>query len=704
MTHHIGVDLGTTYTSAGVRDATGVRAAQLSGDSQVIPSVVAVKDDGEVLVGEVAERRAAQDPSRVVREFKRRFGDAAPIVIGGEAYGADDLSAMMLRDVLARIKTMEGDDPVHVALSHPAAWGPYRLEVLEAAAQKAGLGADQVSLVPEPVAAAIANRDRVDDGSLVAVYDLGGGTFDAAVVECSGDWSVKGTPEGVERLGGLDFDQAILAHVDASTGGQIFGADRTDPDVRAALDRLRDECRRAKEHLSSDTDTEVSVDLPDLRTSVRLTRAEFEAMVRPRLSDSLAVLDRVVASAGVGWDDISAVLLVGGSSRIPAVGQLVQEHTGRPVVAATNPHFAIALGAAELAARAGGGVEPAPAPTTAPAAVASAPAASSAPAAASSSGGSKLPLLIGAAAVVVAAVVGFLVLGGGGDDDTETADAAAQSEADTGSSDGAAENADDAEAATETTSPASSGAALSATACGSIAGFAPTHVDRGGGVAYALVDGEAQSFSLDGCSIGTPAALGLDGSFTGVEVGTGNPVVFTAADETILYNTGGGQAACDVVGDQVAVTESGSVLIRVGGTVSRYETTGGACQVAQADVYPDVSVDQLSGGTGTNAILIDGADLVAFDSRDERWRISDPTFADTDRLAVCGGVACLFDTDTDTVTLVATDDGSVLGAVSIEALTGAAGVEIVGVASGSTQAWLFGVVDGDLGIWLLEAT
>ena len=171
------------------------------------------------------------------------------------------------------------------------------------------------------------------------------------MVRCSDDWPVIGTPEGVERLGGIDFDQAILAHVDAALDGQVFALDTSDPETRSALMRLRAECQRAKEHLSQDTDVDIPVVLPNLQTSVRLTRSEFEAMVRPRLADSVNVLDRVVASAGVQWDDISAVLLVGGSSSIPAVGQLVGEHTGRPVIAATNPHLAIALGTAAIAQR-----------------------------------------------------------------------------------------------------------------------------------------------------------------------------------------------------------------------------------------------------------------------------------------------------------------------------------------------------------------
>ena len=365
----VGVDLGTTYTGAAVSDGAGrpARIVQLSGTSQTIPSVVSITDDG-VVAGDAAERRLISHPSTTAREFKRRLGDVTPIVLGSDPYPAEVLSGHLLREVLDRVEQQEGRRPEIVGLAHPASWGPFRLDLLRDAARHAGV--DEVVLVPEPVAAAMANRDRVEAGSLVAVYDLGGGTFDAAVVrvgEAADDVTVVGTPEGVERLGGIDFDQAVMAHVDATTGGQVFGQDRSDPEMRGTLMRLRTECQAAKEHLSEDTDVDIPVALPGLQTTVRMTRAEFEAAVRPRLADSLAVFDRVAASAGAGWDDISAVLLVGGSSNIPVVAQLVAEHTGRPVITATNPHLAIAAGTATVAAQRSPAASPTPPVAVAPA-------------------------------------------------------------------------------------------------------------------------------------------------------------------------------------------------------------------------------------------------------------------------------------------------------------------------------------------------
>lgn len=421
----LGIDLGTTYTGAAVLGGRGpARVVQLSGTSQTIPSVVSISGDA-VLAGEAAERRLATHPGETAREFKRRFGDPAPLVLAGAAHGVEVVTAHLLSDVMRRVEQSEGTPPSLVGIAHPASWGPFRLDLLRRAAGLAGV--ERVELVPEPIAAAVANRDRVADGSLVAVYDLGGGTFDAAVVRCEGDWSVVGTPEGVERLGGIDFDQAIMAHVDAVLDGQVFALDTSDGEARSALSRLRAECQAAKEHLSQDTEVQIDVSLPNLHTSVRLTRAEFEAMVRPRLTDSLAVLDRVVSSADVTWSDIAQVVLVGGSSNIPAVAQSVSEHTGRPVMTATNPHLAVAVGTAMVTGRLVESVAAERAPSTppVPAAPSAAPPAAPEPQPAGPAR-SRTPVLVGALVAVLAIVVAaVLALGRGGAPDTLATDGGA---------------------------------------------------------------------------------------------------------------------------------------------------------------------------------------------------------------------------------------------------------------------------------------
>jgi hypothetical protein len=206
---------------------------------------------------------------------------------------------------------------------------------------------DRYLTEPEAAATSYAHAERVVPGTVVAVYDLGGGTFDACVLrKTDAGFELLGDPEGIERLGGVDFDQAILAHVSGALGGAVEELKPTDPAALAALARLRQECVDAKEALSSDSDASVPVMLPNLQTEVRVTRGELEALIRPPLVDSVAALRRALRSAGVQPEDVGVILLVGGSSRIPLVAQLVGNEFGRPVAVDAHPKHAVALGAA----------------------------------------------------------------------------------------------------------------------------------------------------------------------------------------------------------------------------------------------------------------------------------------------------------------------------------------------------------------------
>jgi len=206
-----------------------------------------------------------------------------------------------------------------------------------------------VSLISEPEAAAIhyAIEERVPTGAVVGVYDFGGGTFDATVLRTSaGGFELIGRPEGMERLGGIDFDEAVLRHVLDSVRDAGLEPDAGDPGMLPALARLREECRRAKEALSSDTDTTIAVQLPAASMDVRLTRPELEAMIRPRIAETISALGRAVRSAGLDIGALDRVLLVGGSSRIPLVSEMVREATARPVALDAHPKHTMALGAA----------------------------------------------------------------------------------------------------------------------------------------------------------------------------------------------------------------------------------------------------------------------------------------------------------------------------------------------------------------------
>jgi molecular chaperone DnaK len=351
MSYYLGVDLGTTFTAAAVWRDGRVEITNLGNRAATIPSVLLLRDDRSMLVGEAAERRAAVEPHRVAREFKRRFGDPTPIVIGGTPYSADALTARLLRWVVDKVAESEGSAPAGVAVTYPANWGAYKTDLLGQAVTLADL--DQVATVTEPEAAAIhyASQERVETGSVVAVYDLGGGTFDAAVLrKTATGWDILGEPQGVERLGGIDIDEAVYQHVVASLDGAVERLDPEDSAAMAAVARLRADSVEAKEALSSDTDVSIPVFLPDCQTEVRLTRRELEHMVRPALDGSIVALDRALRSAGVDKSDVSAVLLAGGSSRVPLVAQLVGSELGRPVAIDAHPKYSVALGAAIIAA------------------------------------------------------------------------------------------------------------------------------------------------------------------------------------------------------------------------------------------------------------------------------------------------------------------------------------------------------------------
>lgn len=350
MGYSLGIDLGTTFTAAALVRDQRAEVVALGNHAATIPSMVFLRDDDNVLIGDAAERRGLQEPARLAREFKRRFGDSAPIMLDRTPFSAERLMAVMLRQIVADVSQRQGAAPDRVAVTHPANWGQYKIDLLRQAVELAGLR--DATFVTEPIAAAVqyASTERVDVGDVIAVYDLGGGTFDAAVLRKTADgFETLGRPQGIERLGGIDFDEAVVAHVRRTVGDVIAQLDTNDPAARAALARLRQECVSAKETLSSDSDATVPVLLPNVQTQVRITRTEFEDMIRPILRETIDSARRAVESAGLQLADVKAVLLAGGSSRIPLVSEMVRAELGRPVVTDSHPKHAVALGAARMA-------------------------------------------------------------------------------------------------------------------------------------------------------------------------------------------------------------------------------------------------------------------------------------------------------------------------------------------------------------------
>jgi YVTN family beta-propeller protein len=350
VSYSLGVDLGTTFVAAAVANASRVEMFTLGDRSVVTPAVVYLREDGTVVTGDAAGRRAVSNPDRVGREFKRRLGDPTPVMLGGAPHAVTALLASLLSDVVARVSATQGAAPDSMVLTHPANWGPFRRELFDEVPQLAGVAMPRMVTEPEAAAAHYAASRRLENGEIVAVYDLGGGTFDATVLRKRPEGiEILGSPEGIERLGGVDFDEAILAHVNYAAGGALSELDMSDPQTTVALARLRQDCVLAKEALSIDTETTIPVFLPNRHFDVRLTRAEFEDMIRAPIESTIGALNRTLRSAEVTPEQLSAVLLVGGSSRIPLVARMVSEELGRPTVVDAHPKYAVALGAATLA-------------------------------------------------------------------------------------------------------------------------------------------------------------------------------------------------------------------------------------------------------------------------------------------------------------------------------------------------------------------
>ncbi|HYQ66227.1 Hsp70 family protein [Actinophytocola sp.] len=366
MPYVLGIDLGTTFVSAAVGDSAGTRMVPLAPEI-VVPSLAYHAPGGALLTG-AAALNAAADPashsSSFGRGFKRRLGDPTPLMLGGAAYSPTALMAAQLRDVLSTVTGVMSGRPESIVLTCPAIWGPYRREQFAEVPRMAGVDTFVLTTEPEAAATHYYRERALGDGEVVAVYDLGGGTLDTTVLRVrAGAMEILGTPEGVEHLGGMDFDDALLGHLDERLDGAITALD---PAETTTLARIRALCVQAKIDLSTEPDVRLTVPLPSGPRELTVTRLEFNAVIRPSVELTVSALRRTVASARLDDDDLSAVLLAGGSSRVPLVRQMVSEEFDRPVRATLHPKFTVALGAASVAAGAllGDRSGPTPPPAT----------------------------------------------------------------------------------------------------------------------------------------------------------------------------------------------------------------------------------------------------------------------------------------------------------------------------------------------------
>ena len=347
----LSVDLGTSNTVA-VLSAHGrpPRVVEVDG-SATMPSALFAADDGNLVVGRDAERRARLDPARFEPNPKRRV-DEGTLLLGDVVVPVTEaLSAVLRRVHDETSRQLGGAKPDEVRLTHPAQWGPVRRNVLLAAARLAGMGTNLV-LVPEPVAAAAHFASfpgqQLGPGQALAVYDLGAGTFDVAIVAATQNGYAVLAEAGLPDLGGLDVDQALLEHVgrqvstrDPSRWQRILRPESTTD--RRARRAMAEDVKAAKEALSRHPQTEVP--LPEPFEDVLVTRVELEALIRPSMLRSVELLAGTIRSTGMTPDRLVGIYLVGGSSRIPLIATLIAEQLGVVPSSLDQPETAVALGA-----------------------------------------------------------------------------------------------------------------------------------------------------------------------------------------------------------------------------------------------------------------------------------------------------------------------------------------------------------------------
>ena len=352
MGYVLGVDFGTSFTAAVAHSGGVSRVVTLGKRAGAVPTATFVREDGSLIHGEDAYLVGVHDPERLVRNLKRRLADSAPITVAGRTFSATELTSAYLRWVVDAASMSEGGPPDRLLFTHPANWRSVRLEQFRGCLAAAGLA--DVSFAAEPFAAAAFHSigNRLGTGDLIGVYDLGGGTFDAAVLRRTATgFDLAGDPEGIEHLGGVDFDDVLFHLVRSRVGEPWAAAERKGgPSYNVAVAGIRRESVAAKEALSVDTEVEVPVMLPGVNQVVKVTRTDFERLIAPSVQDTIGAFRRSLRQAGVSPAELSVVLLVGGSVALGVVRSAVRQVVGdlTPVLDA-DPKYAVAHGAALLA-------------------------------------------------------------------------------------------------------------------------------------------------------------------------------------------------------------------------------------------------------------------------------------------------------------------------------------------------------------------
>jgi len=348
MAKAVGIDLGTTNSVVSVLEGGDPVVIANSEGSRTTPSVVAFAKDGEVLVGEVAKRQAITNPDRTIRSVKRHMGTNWTVDIDGKAYNSQEISARTLMKLKRDAEDYLGDTVTEAVITVPAYFDDAQRTATKEAGQIAGL--EVLRIINEPTAAALAyGLDKEDTEQTILVFDLGGGTFDVSVLEIGdGVFEVKST-HGDTNLGGDDWDQKIIDWLVASFKGD-HGVDLSADAM--ALQRLKEAAEKAKIELSQTQSTQINLpfitatDAGPLHLDYTLSRAKFQELTADLLARCKSPFEQAIKDAGLNKGDIEHVVLVGGSTRMPAVAAIVSSLTGKEPNKTVNPDEVVAIGAA----------------------------------------------------------------------------------------------------------------------------------------------------------------------------------------------------------------------------------------------------------------------------------------------------------------------------------------------------------------------
>ncbi len=351
----VGIDLGTTNSEVAIVENGQVRVLPGEDGDLILPSCVGFSDTGKLLVGRDALRQYAAAPERTVKSIKRWMGTdhKTTLGVGGASseetreYLPHEISAIILRALKQRAENALGESVTQAVITVPAYFTDAQRQGTKTAGEIAGF--EVLQIINEPTAAALAYDLRSEETERVLVYDLGGGTFDVSVVEITGDVTEVLASHGNNRLGGDDFDRLLQLHL-ASIFRKEHGVDAPDDAVTQA--RLLRAAEQLKIEMSSHGFATVreaflsSKGKTPLHLEAEVARTDFEVLIRPLLEETLEAIDRALADANLKAEKIDRVILVGGSTRIPLVQQMIQQHLGQTPTDGIQPDLCVALGAA----------------------------------------------------------------------------------------------------------------------------------------------------------------------------------------------------------------------------------------------------------------------------------------------------------------------------------------------------------------------